>query len=370
MKFEAIKGYENIKKKLILTIANGRMPHAQLFLGIEGGGQLAMALAYAQYAICLNPSNEDSCGKCSNCVKMEKMIHPDLHFSYPMSGGGAVAENQMLLFKKSLAENPYMSIHDWMSISGKENGLPNITSAECRSIIHKLSFKPFEASIKILIMWLPEYLNVTGNILLKSIEEPSGKTLLLLVSNQEEKILGTILSRTQKTRFPPFKVSEIKEYMLANYEMTEDVAQNIGLMSGGDLNKAINLSENVENAFLDSFRGWLLDCYKGDKTRFDYWTKELSGLGREKIKSFFDYGLQMCRACLVEPYGLNKDRLTHNENDFVKKLAALMDIDNIATFYKLISDASYGIERNGNAKIIIIDLSLNIRKCFKSKKLV
>jgi len=369
MKFAAVAGHQKIKDKLIHTVKEGRMPHAQLFLGAEGTGILPMAFAYAQYVNCKNPLDDDSCGTCPSCSKIQQLIHPDLHLSFPVKGAKMISENFITEFRKTVMANPYLSITDWMDELGNENSLPNITADECRSIIKKIGLKPYEAETKVLIIWLPEYMGKEGNILLKLIEEPPGNALIILCSENENKLLGTILSRVQKTRFPAYKVADIASHLETSKAMQTDLAQNIALMSGGNMNKALHMTSNIDNTYLDSFRSWLLDCYKGNSQKYEHWTKDLSGLGREPLKAFFTYGLQICRACLVEPYGLNEGRLTNNEQDFVQRLSQLMNVDMLEEFYLLLSQAQYGIERNGNAKITIFDLSLKIHQCFRAIKL-
>lgn len=369
MKFAEVAGHQKIKEKLIHTVKEGRMPHAQIFLGAEGTGILPMAFAYAQYINCKNPLDNDSCGVCPSCSKIQKLEHPDLHLSFPMKGAKATSEDFVAEFRKIVLNNPYLAVTDWMDELGNENSLPNITADECRSIIKKLGLKPYEEEIKILVMWLPEYLGKEGNILLKLIEEPPGNALLILCCENENKLLGTILSRVQMTRFPAYSVAEIASHLEINKDMPADLAQNIALMCGGNMNKALHMTTNIDNTYLDNFRSWLLDCYKGSSQKYDYWTKELSALGREPLKAFFTYGLQICRACLVEPYGLNEGRLTNNEQDFVQRLSQLMNVDALEEFYQLLSQAQYSIERNGNAKITIFDLSLKIHQCLRVSKL-
>jgi len=363
MLFKEIPGNEKIKEKLIKSVRDERVAHAQLFLGSEGSAALPLAFAYAQYVNCLDPLEDDSCGICSSCVKYNQLIHPDLHMSFPIKGAQALSEDYMADFRKELLANPYLNVTDWMQALGSENSKPNITAKECRNLIKKLGLKPYESKVKVLIIWMPEYLGKEGNILLKLIEEPQGNTLIIMVGQSENRLLGTILSRVQLTRIPLFNNQQVVAHLIAAKAVQESRAQQVALLSGGNMNKAVALLSHSENKYFEQFRAWMLDCYKGNGVRIDYWVKELSSLGREPLKSFIDYGLQICRACLVEPYGLNTGRLTENESVFVQKLSNLFDTNSLEAFYRLLSDNQYAIERNGNAKIVIFNLSLDIHKC-------
>ncbi|MDB4347561.1 hypothetical protein OAB01_02785 [Bacteroidia bacterium] len=363
MQFKNIPGNQKIKEKLIKSVEEERIAHAQLFIGTEGSAGLPLAFAYAQFVNCLDASKDDSCGKCSSCIKYEQLVHPDLHLSFPVKGAQALSEDYMAEFRKEFLANPFLNVSDWMSALGNENSKPNITAMECRNLINKLGLKPYESKVKVLVVWMPEYLGKEGNILLKLIEEPLGNALIIMVGESEDRLLGTILSRTQLTRIPLFNSAEIGTYLTQHKGVDEQTAQQVALLSNGNMNKAISLLNHAENKYFDQFRAWMLDCYKGNGSRIDHWVKELSALGREPIKSFIDYGLQICRACVVEPYGLNNGRLTENESIFVQKLSNLFDTNSLESFYRLLSESRYAIERNGNAKIVIFNLSLDIHKC-------
>lgn len=370
MQFSNIPGHHKLKEKLIKSVKDERVAHAQLFLGGTGSASLPLAFAYAQYINCLQPLENDSCGACSSCVKYEQLVHPDLHLSFPIKGAKAISEDYIYEYRKELLSNPYLSVTDWMNALGSENSHPNITADECRNLIKKLGLKPYESKIKVLILWMPEYLGKEGNILLKLIEEPLGNALIIMCGESENKLLGTLLSRMQLTRIPLFTVDEIATHLMDKNLADSNKAQQIALLSGGNMNRALDLLTHAENTYFESFRAWMLDCYKGDSKSYDKWVKELSALGREPLKSFLQYGLQVCRACLVEPFGLNTGRLTEGELQFVQKLSKLFDIGRLEYFYEIMTNACYAIERNGNAKIIIIKLSLDIHSCLTQEEVV
>ncbi|RZK65896.1 MAG: hypothetical protein EOO92_25830, partial [Pedobacter sp.] len=237
MQFKDVVGQEDIKVHLINTVKSDRISHAQLFLGPEGSGSLALAFAYAQFISCENKQETDSCGECASCRKYQKLIHPDLHFSYPFFAKHK--EDTALTFieewRKAFLANPYLSLDEWREQLSADNKQANINIAECHSIIQKLSLKPFESEYKVLIMWLPEFLEKEGNSLLKIIEEPSHKTLFLLVAQNQDQLLNTILSRTQIVKVPKQKNQDVCEFLTTKHQVSEDKAKQIAYLSNGNL---------------------------------------------------------------------------------------------------------------------------------------
>jgi DNA polymerase-3 subunit delta' len=229
MQFKQIVGQSLIKQRLINSVKENRVSHAQLFLGPAGSGSLALAVAYAQYLSCEDKQADDSCGECSSCRKYQKLMHPDLHFSYPFFAKHKddTAITFIEQWREAFIANPYLSLDTWRGYLEAENKQANINIAECHQIIKKLSFKPFESAYKILILWLPEYLDKEGNALLKIIEEPQPNTLFLLVAQNQDQILNTILSRTQLIKIPPLGFNEIKEYLITQHNQTVDAATEI-----------------------------------------------------------------------------------------------------------------------------------------------
>ena len=361
MQFKDIPGYKSVKTKLIQGVKQERVAHAQLFLGPLGSGSLPLALAYAQFVNCLEPLEDDSCGKCASCIKYEKLVHPDLHFSFPIKGAKLTSDDFLTTFREKIIENPYLSSSEWMDALENENSKPNIGVLECKNILRKLGFRPYESKVKVLIMWMPEYLGKEGNTLLKFIEEPKGNTLIIMAGSDESKLLGTIVSRVQITRIPLFADEDIAENLTKNFSISTPQAKQLAMLSQGSMHKAIGMIDFVENSYFQDFRAWLLDCYKGDMAKINEWVNKLSTFGRESLKSFMEYGIQIVRCCLIDEYELNAGRLTEKEEEFVKKLSDLLDLERTEHFYNLLNKAHYGIERNGNAKIMIFNLSLGIR---------
>src|ERR1700744_5430086 len=243
MQFKHIAGQAAVKQRLINSVNENRVSHAQLFLGPEGSGSLALAVAYAQYLCCEDKQPDDSCGECSSCRKYQKLMHPDLHFSYPFFAKHK--EDNALTFieqwRGAFLANPYLDFDAWRGYLDAENKQANINIAECHQIIKKLSFKPFESQYKVLILWLPEYLDKEGNALLKIIEEPQPNTLFLLVAQNQDLILNTILSRTQLVKIPALSYEEIKETLIAQHNQTEEAAAEIAYLANGNLSEALTM---------------------------------------------------------------------------------------------------------------------------------
>lgn len=368
MQFKDIIGQQAIKNKLIQGVNEGRIPHAQLFLGAEGSGNLALALAYAQYIACTNKADDDSCGTCPNCIKYSKIIHPDLHFTVPTVGSKEISDHFMEQWRETFTANPYLNAFEWLMSIGAENKQGNITVDECRNIIKKLSLKSFEGDFKVLIMWMPEYLGKEGNTLLKLIEEPPQKTLFLLVANNDEHILGTIKSRTQLTKIPNLKQQEIQEALIERQQTDEQTARSAAFLAEGNYNLAVKLLSQTENDFFDSFRNWMLMCYKNDMGSVVSWVDEASRLGREMQKSFLGYGLHIFRECLIAKNTNGQMlRLTEKENEFVKKFSNFLSTRTIESITTAFNDTIYYTERNANAKISLINLSLLIKNNLVAK---
>jgi len=370
MQFKEIIGQETIKQKLIATVKENRVSHAQLFLGPEGSGSLALAVAYAQYISCENKSDYDSCGECSSCRKYQKLVHPDLHFSYPFFAKHK--DNTALTFidqwRKAFLHNPYLNLDEWRTYLEAENKQANINIAECHQIIRKLSFKPFESEYKILIMWLPEYLEKEGNTLLKIIEEPAQKTLFLLVAESQDDILNTILSRTQLVKIPALKDADVQTY-LEHHHQTEHVAAQIAYLSNGNLTAALHRISHDDSSYHELFARWLRLCFINDGLKLIDFTEQLTKLGRENQKNFLQYGMCFIRECgmLISGAGslvhLPEKELVVAQNMAAKVLTMAM----VEVIADELDKAHYHVERNANPRILFLDVSLQLVKILKFK---
>jgi DNA polymerase III subunit delta' len=367
MRFNQIVGQHDLASKLRIGVRNGRIPHAQLFLGSEGSGNLPLALAYAQYLLCDDRKEDDSCGVCGSCRKIETLTHPDVNFSFPFPSNKAdVATELYPEWRAALLEDPYLNYESWMQKLDAASKQGNIPIKECHAILRNLSLKPFEADYKILIMWLPEFLGSEGNVLLKAIEEPSHKTIFLLVAENTEKLLTTILSRVQMVRVPPILAEDLAQWLISNRSLNEEDALRVSVMAAGDLLKASELAANSENHYLEPFRNWMGYCYQKKMPAAFQWVEDYSSNGREQLKGFFIYSLEILRAVLVYPVLGEKNNLSPKELEFVANFSKIINTQSKAeSMYKWLNDAAYEIERNGNPKLILTDISFKLARLLK-----
>lgn len=369
MQFKDIQGHHNTKANLMGTVRENRVSHAQLFFGPEGNGGLALAIAYAQYLNCTDRGEEDSCGQCANCRKYHKYIHPDLHFSYPFFAKHQedTAATFIQTWREALQKNPYLGMEDWRAQSEVENKQANINIAEAHDIIKKLSLKAFEAEYKVLIMWLPEYLDKQGNALLKLIEEPPEKTLFLLVTENTDRILTTILSRTQLVKIRPYAPVEVAAYLQEHFDLTTAQVEEIAMMSEGNLALARRFAEELEEPFFEMMVKWLRYCVTDSgKSLIAYCESELAGLGRENQKSFLRYTLSMMRAAVMEKSGVGAIQpLSGRAKEFVQKFSAIYSLQQLEEMIGRLEESIFHIERNANAKLLFLDLSLRLVLLFK-----
>lgn len=353
---------------MIQTVRENRISHAQLFLGPEGSGSLALALAYAQFISCQNPSATDSCDVCDSCRKYKKLIHPDLHFSYPFFAKNR--EDTALSFieewRKAFLKNPYLSLDEWRNQLDAENKQANINIAECHQIISKLSLKAFEGEYKILIMWLPEYLDKEGNTLLKLIEEPPQKTLFLLVAQNRDQILNTILSRTQLVKIHRLSDEDVAEYLISKLHLNEEQAMRTAYLSEGNIQRAILLSEEDGNNNFGLFSDWLRMCFTNRGLITIEFSENASKMGRENQKNFLRYGMKLMREVLMVLSGaVNLVHLPANEKEFVVNFSRTVNPAKAEAIINELEKAHYHIERNANPKILFLDVSLQFIKILK-----
>lgn len=373
MLFSQIPGLEETKLRLINAVANNHIAHAQLLSGAEGSGNLALAIAFATYINCEDRQESDSCGKCPSCSKYNKLIHPDLHFIFPVSTTKSVSKEPMSnLFmkewRKFIAENPYGDINTWANFMGAENKQLNISVDEARNIVKTISLKAFEAEYKILIIWLAENMNQSAaNSILKILEEPPFKTIFFLVTNNAERIIPTILSRTQRINIRSFKDEELVTALMGKQAIEEKAARQLAYLSDGNMNESLRLLNEIEEDTHGMFREWMRQCYKKNNiSELVNASEEFQKKGREGQKSLFIYGLQILRECLVYPFAKDLIRLQEEELQFVEGFSKVVTREKIEKITRHITDACYHIERNGNAKIIFLDTSLIVSGILKN----
>ncbi len=373
MQFKDIIGQEALKSHLIQTVSDNRVSHAQLFLSPSGSGALPLAIAYAQYINCLEKTPADSCGECSSCRKYQRLIHPDLHFSYPFFASKDIKKATDVLeeWRSMMLENPYFDLDIWRSKLNAENKQANINIAEAHDIIKKLSYKAFEAETKVLIMWLPEFLDREGNALLKIIEEPPANTLFILVAQNQEQILTTILSRTQIIKIPKLPDDVVKQYLVQKGNLSDNQAEEYSFLADGNLIEANSLLHNEADNNAGRFSEWLRMGFGNRVPGMIDFTEEAAKWGRENQKNFLKYGINFLRECSLLLSGADDlVKLPAQNLEVAKNLSA--KVLNLAMVEALINElekAHYHIERNANPKILFLDVSLQLVKIIKFKTL-
>jgi len=375
MNFSHIPGQKEIKSRLLRTVREERVSHAQLFAGKEGCGGLALALAYAKFISCENRTENDSCGTCKSCVKYEKMIHPDLHFVFPLIKGkkvnDPVCDNYIEEWRDIIKKSPFFTINNWLDSIEVGNAQGMIFAAEASEIIKKLSLKTFESDFKIMIIWLPEKMHqATSNKLLKLIEEPPDKTLFLLVSEEPDKIIPTILSRCQLIKIPPFISSDIEKYLVQKLGLASDKATDIARVSNGNIIRAIELCENEDYSLanLDRFKSLMRFAWKRDIISIINWSEDISATGRESQKNFISFSLRILRENLMLSIGQLKNKLVFlagEEAAFSGNFHPFITPDNIYSLTDEFNLVYSHIEANGNAKIIFLDLALKVTRLIR-----
>lgn len=373
MKFADIIGQENIRQRLREEVQTGRLSHARLFVGKEGTGKLPLALAQAQYVNCKNRTAEDSCGVCASCLKYEKLAHPDLHFVYPIvrpaGKTSAVCDDFITQWRSFVLDNPYVSLARWYEHIGVENKQGVIYAEESNEIIRKLSLKNYEATYKVVVIWLPEKMHLScANKLLKILEEPPTRTLFYLLAEREDEILPTIYSRTQLLRVDAIKDIDLLEGMGRKYSQ-EQLRKIVPLANGSvtEMERLINDHENIV-LFLDCFKELMRFSYTRGILELCQWAEKMAGMGREKQKQFLDY----CSRLLRENFMFNTHdevlyKLTTDEKSFSQKFAPFISYKNITQLYTYFLEAYEDIARNGNAAIIFMDLSVQVTRVIKMK---
>jgi DNA polymerase III subunit delta' len=377
MYFKDVVGQEDIKKKLINNIKNNRVSHAQLFLGPEGNGKLALAIAYARYLACKNPGPEDACGECPSCLKYNKFAHPDLNFFYPIAsktvnGTPLISKDFARQWISFLQKSPYLSLNDWYKDIDIENKQGIINARDCTEIVKVLGYKSYESDFKVVIIWMIERLyHAAAPKLLKILEEPPEKTLFLLVSENQDLILNTILSRTQIVKIPRLRDDEVREGLITRYNCDPAQADQIAFLADGNFYQALNMMESdeiLENN-TDFLREWLRVCYKFDTKEILAYVDNLSKMGRERQKTLLSFALEVFRQCnLLNYHASDLVKIHPDSRDFINKFATILTPRVAVNMTEEFSKAIYHVERNANPKILFTDLSLKSHRIMKAKK--
>lgn len=373
MLYNQIIGQEETKKRLLKMVNEQRVPHALLFSGSDGNGNLPAAMAFAQHLFCISKTEEGACGQCSACNKVAKLIHPDLHLAFPIAKSKDVKSSNDLIkeFRDVYLSNPYITLNNWFSELNAENKQPIIPVEEANDIIKKLSYTSYEGSYKIVIVWQPEQMNLAAaNTLLKILEEPPEKTIFILVCNSPEQLLATIVSRTQHIPFYSCSETEIAEALMARYKINPDVAQQTAMLANGNYSEALTLLSNNDDgvSFLNTFQTLMRLALRFDCNKAIEWVDACAGLGREKQKQLLQYGLEVFRDSLMFNYGEKSlVRLSGQEKQFLEKFAPFINQKNYIKLVNEFNSNYYYIERNANPKILFMDLILKTNELIHLK---
>ena len=391
MQFSDIPGLHETKQHLMQAADQGKVAHAQLFVGPEGSANLAMALAYATYLNCDDRQPDGGCGSCAAGAKMNKYIHPDFHFVFPVSstknisGKDVVSDSYIQDWRDFLHEHPYGDLTDWSAVFGGENKQLNISKEESRNIIRKLSLTAFESRYKVVIIWMPEYLHpAAANGILKILEEPPEKTVFLLVAQDAERLLPTILSRTQILTIRAFTPEEVEAFLRAQVSGTpsnEERIRQAATLSEGNLPYALKLYHEVKEDHPQLFQDWMRQCYARDYAALVALTDDFQKLGKEGQKRLFYYGLTMMREVLialaVDTHGNAGEetliaqekqliRVQGNTLSFVANFSKVMNFAKVERMTQLFNEGHAHLERNVNPKMIFLDTSLTIAQSLRS----
>jgi DNA polymerase-3 subunit delta' len=382
MQFSEILGQEFIKNHLTKSADLGRIPHAQLFVGPEGSGTLPMAIAYAQYVLCNNHNGENTGDNESCNIKFQKISHPDLHFVYPTVTTEKVDKKPKSIdfitdWRLFLAQNPYGSLFDWYAVLGVQNKQGEIRVDDAGEVLKTLALKSYEGGYKVMIVWMADKMNIAAsNKLLKLLEEPPEKTIFILISENEEDIIQTIRSRCQVLHFNGLSEKIIADALVSREQIEPKLALKIAHQSQGNYNKALHLlnDDSEEFPFEQWFVTWVRAAFKakGNAAAIQdliLWSEQIATLGRETQKKFLQFCIEMFRQALLLNY--ETQPLVYMEPKVEKfkleNFAPFVNGSNINDIFKELSDAMYHIERNGNAKIILTDLSIKLTRLIHKK---
>ncbi len=408
MQFQSITGQTATRQQLVQMIQHNRLSHALLFLGKEGSGALQLAMAFAQYITCekingkpatgnkqlanepslfgepeplaeqqttnhKQQTQNDSCGECPACKKATALIHPDIHFSYPVitkkPGEKPISADFIKEWREFVVQSPYGNVYDWLQFIGAENKQGNITATECNDINRTMSLKSFESEYKILIMWLPEFLGKEGNKLLKLIEEPPPNTLFIFVAENEDLILPTILSRTQLVKIPLLANKDVEAALQLKEGVKPEKAQQIAAVADGNYREALQLLQHAEDDWQLMLRDWLNAVLKTGPVAQVKWIDETAKLGREKQKQFLKYFIHLLEQA-VRLRAIGAPQIQSDETDFALRLNKICSIGQQEAIINELDKASYYIERNANAKMLFHALSIRLYHIISNKSVI
>lgn len=375
MRFQDIPGLHTTKRQLSQAVLTQHIAHAQLFHGPNGGAQLAMALAFTSFLFCTNKQGDDACEQCPSCQKVHRGIHPDLIFMFPTVTTKKVKEAESDVFlpewRKFLLDSPYRTLPDWLAAMGAEgNKQGNIPVEETRKLIPKISLKPFEADFKVVLIWNPESLNLSsGNALLKTLEEPPKSTLFLLVCADAQKLLTTILSRTQRVSIQAVDEADLVTYLIKKEGIDSDRAQNLAYSAEGNIAWALDKAKTENLSTSTWFADWMRAVYSKNLSKLASLADQYDGLQKEEQKGLLEYALHIFRQCLYQIADApTLIKALEKERGFITNFSKTLNREAIEHISEQLSTAYYHLERNGRAKMIHLDLSLQIIRIANATK--
>jgi DNA polymerase-3 subunit delta' len=369
MKFSDIPGLADVKQLLTDAVKSNHTAHAQLFVGAAGALNLPLALAYATYLHCEN-KGDDSCGVCPACSKNAKFIHPDTHFVFPLSNVKNDKDDDRFRaeitksWRSFLLEQSYGSLDDWTNFYGGEDKMALISREESREIIKTLSLKPFESPHKVMIIWQPELMHTSAaNGILKILEEPPPQTFFILVTNAADRLLSTIISRTQIVTVPLLQDDALAATLRERHGVEATKADKLAQLAEGNLSLAVRLIESPEDNNSSEFIDWMRTCFRKSYGKLVSMADTFHGLDKLSQRSRMTYSINMMRESMLYISGAGAMNRTRGEElKFVQDFSKVLTLDKIENTYKLLNDAAYHLERNGSAKMIFLDLSLKLSK--------
>lgn len=374
MQFNKIIGQATLKARLIGNIREGRVPHAQFFLGPRGSGVLPMALAYATYLLCENPGEGDSCGKCSSCKMMAKLAHPDLNMAFPIffiDKKPRTCDYYLDDWRAAVLEDPYLDADMWRETLKGENKQLRMGVDIAAEILRKLSLKAYQGGWKVMLVWLPELMGPDmANKILKVLEEPEPRTVFLLAGHTNDQMLPTILSRTQLVKVPALDPGEVGASLQQRYpELSGEVIRGIAARSEGDLLEAYAMAEGREEEIFGFFRDWLRNSYANKVGENVERAEAFAKMGREKQKSLIRYALYMMRQCMLQWQDLPQLVAAFGEEmEFVRKFSNLLNAHNLKGIHAELEEAHRHLERNANPKVLFMDLSYRLGDLLRTRE--
>jgi DNA polymerase III subunit delta' len=371
MRFADIPGLEDIKAKLIRSVKDTKIAHAQLFAGKPGALNLPLALAFNTYIHCLNKGDEDACGTCAACSKNLKYIHPDVSFVFPLANlKGDKDEDRfradiLKSWRQFLTEKPFASRDEWSTFYGAEDKQASISREESREIVKALSLKPFESKFKVMIIWQPESMHpAAANGILKILEEPPPQTIFLMVTNAADQLMATILSRTQMVQVPMLSDQSLEEYIVSKHAVSGNRKDKIVQMAEGNVQIAeLLVAEEEDDDSATQFFNWMTVCYQRNYGELIRLAEEFHEADRMRQRHLLLYSLEMMREVLIVQTSASQiSRVKGSEQQRIQKFSQLLDVFKIERMSQQINESLYHLERNGSAKMIFTDMSIQIGK--------